>query len=472
MESGSSGYVTEIDTTLVSIKNKLRKMNHINPYTKKRLTRRTVNSMNEATTIENTVKEHLAKGQISSKMSLSNENDDYKNEQYHKILKDLKEYIQPMQSIDEQLQDLKQNKESLGIMKFDWDVDCEDTFMNQLTLIIAPSKSGKSYLMNQLCYEIPHSFDKICFFMGKASWENKCPQVLKHVANLGGIKTQWINTDKDMKPEWSDNYGLCYEELNDDGSSNFIYNDTTYPSIYIFDDLYTKTPDHWVVNMMDTMACMSRHRKTSCFIAFQGFSRLSNKILDNSTRIFLFYDILGREDLWKKMKIPPPTNLNQVLKDIEQGTHTRWYYLDDTNLEEYVPYDIASKQQAINKMKSKLPKAITDERKRKEVEAKQKELEQLEQELGISNQHTTTLGQRPRTYNLIDIKDAKEVKQKDYTKSISTNEFQFIKKVKHEDGVENSYNQQSTGNANNPANPVSPKVKVKKGVGLRSKYNL
>ena len=26
-----SGYVTEIDTTLVSIKNKLHKMNHINP---------------------------------------------------------------------------------------------------------------------------------------------------------------------------------------------------------------------------------------------------------------------------------------------------------------------------------------------------------------------------------------------------------------------------------------------------------
>ena len=143
---------------------------------------------------------------------------------------------------------------------------------------------------------------------------------------------------------------------------------------------------------------MSRHRKTSCFIAFQGFSRLSNKIIDNSTRIFLFYDILGREDLWKKMKIPPPTNLNQVLKDIEQGTHTRWYYLDDSNLEEYLPYDIASKQQAVNKMKSKLPKAITDERKRKEVEAKQKELQNLEEELGISKEYTTSVN-KSRTYN-------------------------------------------------------------------------
>lgn len=435
-------YVSEIDTTLVSIKNKLRKMNHINPYTKKRLTRRTINTLNEATTIENNIKDKI-----------TNENDDYKNQQYYKILKDLKEYIQPIQTIDEQLQDLKQNKESLGIMKFDWNIDCEDTFMNQFTLIIAPSKSGKSYLINQLCYEIPHSFDKICLFMGKVSYQNKCPQVLKHVAKLSGIKTQWINTDNNTKPEFSDSIELCYERLNDDGSSNFIYNDTTYPSIYIFDDLYTKTPDHWVVNFMDTMACMSRHRKTSCFIAFQGFSRLSNKIIDNSTRIFLFYDILGREDLWRKMKIPPPSNLNEVVKDIEQGINTRWYYLDDSNLEEYVPYDIISKQQAVNKMKSKLPKAIVDEQKRKEVEQKQKEIKKLEEELGMNK--NTNNPKAPKTYNLLDIKDAKEIKPKEYNQSISTNEFNFINKhPTNSIQVENNYDK--------------PKSKR----GLRSKYNL
>ena len=134
---------------------------------------------------------------------------------------------------------------------------------------------------------------------------------------------------------------------------------------------------------MDTMACMSRHRKTSCFIAFQGFSRLSNKIIDNATRIFLFYDILGREDLWRKMKIPPPTNLSEILRDIQMGMHTRWYYLDDDSLVEYVPYELSSKQQAINKMRSKLPRAITDEQKRKEVEEKQRQVQQLEQELGL-----------------------------------------------------------------------------------------
>ena len=183
---------------------------------------------------------------------------------------------------------------------------------------------------------------------------------------------------------------------------------------------------------------MSRHRKTSCFIAFQGFSRLSNKIIDNATRIFLYYDILGREDLWRKMKIPPPSNLSEVLRDIQMGMHTRWYYLDDDSLVEYVPYELSSKQQAINKMRSKLPKALinkmrsklpkalSDERKRKEVEEKQRQIQQLEEELGRTKQTTQTKMNKARTYNLLDIKEAVEIKPQDYSKAINTKEFQFV----------------------------------------------
>ena len=180
------------------------------------------------------------------------------------------------------------------------------------------------------------------------------------------------------------------KQLNEDGSTIVIYNYTTYPSIYIFDDLYTKPNDHWVVNFMDIMACMSRHRKTSCFIAFQGFSRLSNKILGNTTRIFLFYDILGREDLWRKMKITPPSNLSEVLRDVQMGMHTRRYYLDDDSLVEYVPYELSNKQQAMNKMGSKLPKALSDKQKKKtEVEEKQQQVQQLEEELNIKKTNET-----------------------------------------------------------------------------------
>ena len=443
-------YIPNIDTTLIAIKNRIRRLNHRSPYNNKRLTRRTENTLNQAEVMQDTIRQRM-----------SGETDEEKNRQYAKILRELADYIQPEQSIDEQLQDLRQNKESMGVMKFDWELDCQDTFLNQFTLIIAPSKSGKSFLINQLCYEIPHSFDKICFFMGKVSYENKCPQVLKHVANRAGIKTQWINTDSETKPEFTDSEDVAYKQLNPDGSSVAIYNDTTYPSIYIFDDLYTKPNDHWVVNFMDTMACMSRHRKTSCFVAFQGFSRLSNKIIDNATRIFLFYDILGREDLWRKMKIPPPTNLAEVLRDIQMGMHTRWYYLDDDSLAEYVPYELSSKQQAINKMRSKLPKALSDERKRKEVEEKQRQVQALEEELGLgvakgsAKQARTGQG---RTYNLLDIKEAVEIKPSDYSKAINTKEFQFISKPRATRSV--------------PANYEPPPTPRKRGKGLRTKYDL
>ena len=203
---------------------------------------------------------------------------------------------------------------------------------------------------------------------------------------------------------------------------------------------------------------------------------MSNKILDNATRIFLYYDILGREDLWRKMKIPPPSNLSEVLRDIQMGMHTRWYYLDDDSLVEYVPYELSSKQQAINKLRSKLPKALSDERKRKEVEEKQRQVQQLEQELGRAKQTTQTVASKvnkARTYNLLDIKEAVEIKPQDYSKAINTKEFQFVQKSR--DGTQNW----EVGGAKLPREATLPKApsdrvvtKQKKGKGLRSRYGL
>lgn len=274
--------------------------------------------------------------------------------------------------------------------------------------------------------------------MGKVSYQNKCPQVLKHICNLAGIKTQWINTDSDIKPEFSKSEQQCYENLNDDGSSNFIYDNTDNPSIYIFDDLYTKDSKHWVVNFMDSMACLGRHRKTSCFVAFQGFSRLSNKIVDNSTRIFLYHNILDREDLWRKLKIMPPSNLNEVLEDIKKGLNTRWYFLDDDRLEEYIPFNIVSKQQAVNKMKSKLPRSILDEKKKKEVEEMNKRRIQLENELNIHNDYQE-VEKKPAKIELTDIKDAKKIDNNEYNKTFQEGEHQFIYKGKHR-GLRAKYN--------------------------------
>ena len=419
MNNTEDPIISNIDTTLVQIKNRIRNMRHNNPYTNKTVTRMCKNKLQECEILSNYCQNKI-----------NNEEDEDKMKEYVKLMREIKECTNPLQTIDEQLSDLIPNKTSKGVMSFDWDIDFEDTFINQYTLIIAPSKSGKSFLINQLIYEIPHSFDKICFFMGKVSYQNKCPQVLKHICNLAGIKTQWINTDSEIKPEFSKSEQQCFENLNDDGSSNYIYDNTTNPSIYIFDDLYTKDSKHWVVNFMDTMACLGRHRKTSCFVAFQGFSRLSNKIVDNSTRIFLYHNILDREDLWRKLKIMPPSNLNEVLEEIKKGLNTRWYFLDDDRLEEYIPFNIVSKQQAVNKMRSKLPKSILDEKKRKELEEMNKRKIELENELNIPIEDQT-IQKKATKIELTDIKDAKKVDNKDYNKTFQEGEHQFIYKGKH-----------------------------------------
>ena len=411
--------ISNIDTTLLHIKNRIRNMKHNNPYTNKTVTRMCKNKLQECEILSNYCQNKI-----------NTEEDEDKMKEYVKLMREIKECTQPMQTIDEQLADLVPNKNSKGITGMDWDIDFQDTFMNQYTLIIAPSKSGKSYLINQLIFEIPHSFDKVIFFMGRVSYQNKCPQILKHVCNLAGIKTQWINTDTETKPEFSNSEQECFENINEDGSSNYIYGDTTNPTIMILDDLYSKQTSHWSVNFMDSLACMGRHRKTSCFVAFQGFSRLSNKIVDNSTRIFLYSHILDRQDLWQKLKRTPPSNLNQVLEDIKKGINTRWYYLDDDMLCEYVPFNIVSKQQAVNKMRSKLPKSILDEKKKKELEEMNKRRIELENELNIPIEDQT-IQKKPAKIELLDIKDAKKIDNKEYNQTFQEGEHQFIYKGKH-----------------------------------------
>lgn len=427
MNNSEEEIISNIDTTLVHIKNRIRNMRHNNPYTNKTVTRMCKNKLQECEILSNYCQNKI-----------NNEKDEDKMHEYVKLMREIKECTNPVQTIDEQLADLVPNKNSMGITGMDWGIDYQDTFMNQFTLIIGPSKSGKSLLTSQLLYEIPHSFDKVIFFMGKVSYENKCPQILKHVCNLSGIKTQWINTDSDIKPEFSNSIQDCFENLNEDGSSKYIYGDTTNPTIMIMDDLYTLPNTHYMVNFMDTMACMGRHRKTSCFIAFQGFSRLSNKIVDNSTRIFLFYQILGRDDLFRKLKRQPPTNLNEVLDDIKKGINTRWYYLDDDILQEYIPFNIVSKQQAVNKLKSKLPKSILDEKKKKELEEMEKRRIELEKELNIYNDDQE-VQKKPAKIELLDIKDAKKIDNNEYNKTFQQEEHQFIYKGKHR-GLRAKYN--------------------------------
>ena len=73
-----SPYIPNIDTTLLAIKNRIRRLNHRCPYNNKRLTRRTENTLNQAELMQDTIKQRM-KG----------ETDEEKSKQYAKILREL-----------------------------------------------------------------------------------------------------------------------------------------------------------------------------------------------------------------------------------------------------------------------------------------------------------------------------------------------------------------------------------------------
>jgi len=341
--------------------------------------------------------------------------------QFNKMLNDLKQYDKPDQTIEEQLSDLKVNYNSMGVMDMQWDINMNDTYINSYTLILAPSKGGKSVLVNQLIFELPQSFDKVCLFMGKDSYMNKCPKTLEHICKRAGLKVQWINTDNIDTIEFNENEDTCYNDLNADSSSKYVYKNTMYGSVFILDDLYTcRNPN--IVNFIDEMAVKGRHMKVNSFVCYQGFTKLSNKIVDNATRVFIHQSFIEREDLWRKLKMPPPDNLHDVINDIHSGYGTRWYYIDDCYLTPYVPYSFATPGQVIDKMKAKLPKPLKNEATRKEFEEKQKQVDKLRKQLGIkdslqslltgSTDDTATNSTKPKTVLLTDPKDAHEVTQK------------------------------------------------------------
>ena len=110
-------------------------------------------------------------------------------------------------------------------------------------------------------------------------------------------------------------------------------------------------------------------------------------------------------------------------------------------------------------MRSKLPKALSDERKRMEVEEKQRQVQQLKEELHIKPAKKTN-DSKARTYNLLDIKEAVQIKPSDYSKTINTKKFQFVQKPR--DKVKNYTS----------GSPSEPSIKHKKGNWLPSKYDL
>ena len=111
--------------------------------------------------------------------------------------------------------------------------------------------------------------------------------------------------------------------------------------------------------------------------------------------------------------------------------------MDDESLVEYIPYNILTKQQAIKKMKSKLPKSITNEAARKAVQEKEKIMKELEAQLGIK--HDDEQEEQKKEIRLTDVKDAVKVNLNDRNATLEEGEHKFIYRRGKGNGLRSKY---------------------------------
>lgn len=297
------------------------------------------------------------------------------------IKRDLEKYDIPCVDVEELLSDLNRSFDNKGVMEFNWNVG-NSTFKNEQVLVLGASKSGKSVLINSLILELKQSFTYIVIFTGKSSYNNEAAQVLKKITTDAGLQFSWYNTDKNEPIEFSEE-SLTFDEYkqkytNDDGSVSKIYNNP-FPSVYLFEDLYSKSVDTYIFKFIEDMSIKSRHQKISFFINYQSYTRLSSKILDNLTKVFIHKDFLSRQDLFRKLRINEPSNLKEVLAEPYEE-QTRFYYLEDDMLLPFNNYQYLNKGQVIKKMKSKASVGFINPKKKKIYEQKTKIIKELEQQ--------------------------------------------------------------------------------------------
>ena len=296
------------------------------------------------------------------------------------IKQQLEKFDVPVTDVETLLSDLNRVKDSKGPMDFNW--NGRSTFQNQQVLVLGYSKSGKSVLINSLILELNVSFTYVCIFTGKSSMENTAAQCLKGMVEQAGLQFSWFNTDTDIPVEYCEE-DLSFEDYkkkytNEDGSVSKIYKNS-FPSVYLFEDLYSKPVDSHIFKFIEDMSIKSRHDKISFFINYQSYTRLSSKILDNLTKLFIHKTFLPRSDLFRKLRINEPANLKEVLAEPYEE-QTRFYYLDDGYLQPYNAYEYLNKNQVIKKMRSKACVGFIDKKKKKIYEEKTKIIKEYEEQ--------------------------------------------------------------------------------------------
>lgn len=340
----------------------IKKNLNVNPFTKKvntKLSKQTIDFLNKTLNNKSTA-------QTVQKMS---------DDEIDKLKRELGKFDIPSKSVDEQLSDLTRVKDDLGCMAFDFGAG-EPTYKNELVLFLAKSKSGKSYTTNNLIIELPQSFSAVTVFTGTQSYNNIATQTLKKMCEAANIDFFWFNTNDVKQPVDFCKEGTNIEDykkdINEDGSVKTVWKND-FGSVFVFDDLQNVPTDSPIFHFINDMAIFSRHYKINVFINYQSFTRISSKILDNMTKVFICHDYLSRLDMFPKLRIEEPPNLQECINDPNPA---RFYYIDDDGLlVPYYNYQYSSKQQIINKLKAKTPVGLT---KRKEAyQEKKKRLDEL-----------------------------------------------------------------------------------------------
>lgn len=361
----------ESSNTLQRIKYKLNKQLSSNPFTHK---------LNNSYGFSNATKDFVETINNSKKTKK-----EIKESDIDVIKYELSKYNVCSQDIAKIVDQINGSTRGMGVMKFQDVLGVgSDSFESLRCLILGPSLSGKGYLLNELLCSMKQCYSCVMYICPESSYHNKTCAVMRKILEGTAIDCLWINSDK-PQPELSKK-GVSPKDIpkNKDGSCKEFYNNDT-PIVIIFDDIYsTKKGSSWALKYLEDNIIKARHNLHSYFILFQNYSYISPVLWNNCNSLFIHKEfVLNRnDDIWKKIKQEPPSNLEIIKQDPELAY---FYHLTDNELEPVIYRDYKNVSQVRKVISAHLPVALKSKKAKKIYTEKMQVLESLESE-ALSNE--------------------------------------------------------------------------------------
>lgn len=360
---------------------------HINPYTKKVTSHVSKNTKNF---IESTINHKEQVNFTHNKLS---------EEDIQRLKRELFELNIPCENIETQLAGIQRKRNQMGALNFDMGVGNGFRKSNS-AIFVASTASGKTVTtLGSLIFEIVNPFNQVVYFAPRSSAENQHVQQFKELCkrvterdssrsasgDVRSSKKQLMHffhfvTDDDKPITWSpiadiDEYRK--KEMNGDGTIKSLYL-SPFGSVFIFDDLQNKSVQSPVYKLMEECSIAGRHKLINWIACFQSAIRLNSKLLDNCEKLFISKALIQREDIWKKLKRAPPSNIEECVEDPDPP---RFYIVEDDMLVPYNNLSFSNLTTVISKLKSKLPACILDEERRVKYMERKRIVEEYEKSL-------------------------------------------------------------------------------------------